>query len=155
MVPGNAAGVQVIDVYDKLGHRGVMTPRVHFEEVRVPANHLIGRPGQGLEIVSGAFSWTAALIGAACVGVMRSAFEYALDFAKSEQRLGSVQVIEHLLCCSRTHSGTVKVFNTKNELTIFNACEEPGEQSGTQIAHMQYPCWTGGVATGNRDICYI
>jgi alkylation response protein AidB-like acyl-CoA dehydrogenase len=73
MVPGDAAGVQVIDVYDKLGHRGVMTPRVHFEEVRVPANHLIGRPDQGLEIVSGAFNWTAALIGAACVGVMRAA----------------------------------------------------------------------------------
>ncbi len=95
MVPGDAAGVQVIDVYDKLGHRGVMTPRVHFEDVRVPAHHLIGRPGQGLEIVSGAFSWTAALIGSACVGVMRAAFEYALDFAKSERRLGSGPVIEH------------------------------------------------------------
>jgi nitroalkane oxidase len=95
MVPGNAAGVQVVDVYDKLGHRGVSTPRVHFEDVRVPANHLIGRPGQGLQIVSGAFSWTAALIGAACVGVMRAAFEYALDFARTERRLGSGPVIEH------------------------------------------------------------
>ncbi len=95
MVPGNAPGVQVVDVYDKLGHRGVSTPRVHFEDVRVPANHLIGRPGQGLQIVSGAFSWTAALIGAACVGVMRAAFEYALDFARTERRLGSVPVIEH------------------------------------------------------------
>jgi alkylation response protein AidB-like acyl-CoA dehydrogenase len=95
MVPGNAAGVQVVDVYDKLGHRGVITPRVHFEDVRVPANHLIGRPGQGLQIVSGAFSWTAALIGAACVGVMRAAFEYALDFTKSERRLGRGPIIEH------------------------------------------------------------
>ena len=95
IVPGSAAGVQVVDVYDKLGHRGVMTPRVHFENVRVPANHLIGRPGQGLQIVSGAFSWTAALIGAACVGVMRAAFEYALDFTKSERRLGRGPIIEH------------------------------------------------------------
>ena len=95
MVPGNAPGVQVIDVYDKLGNRGVITPRIHFEEVRVPANHLIGRPGQGLEIVSDGFSWTAALIGAACVGVMRAAFDYALAFAKAERRLGSAPVIEH------------------------------------------------------------
>jgi alkylation response protein AidB-like acyl-CoA dehydrogenase len=95
MVPGNATGVQVVDAYDKLGHRGVITPRVHFEDVRVPANHLIGRPGQGLQIVSGAFSWTAALIGAACVGVMRAAFEYALDFTKSERRLGRGPIIEH------------------------------------------------------------
>lgn len=95
MVPGDAAGVQVIEAYDKLGHRGVMTPRVHFEDVRVPATHLIGHLGQGGEIVAGAFSWTAALIGAACVGVMRRAFEYALDFAKSERRLGSGPIIEH------------------------------------------------------------
>src|SRR5438067_7191094 len=95
MVPGDAAGVQVIDVYDKLGHRGVMTPRVHFEDVRVPAHHLIGRPGQGLGLVSGAFSCTAAPIGAACVGVMRAAFEYALDFARTERRLGPGPVIEH------------------------------------------------------------
>lgn len=95
MVPGEAAGVRVIEAYDKLGHRGVVTPRVHFEDVRVPANHLIGRPDQGLEIVAGAFSWTAALIGAACVGVMRRAFEYALDFARTERRLGSGPVIEH------------------------------------------------------------
>jgi len=95
MVPGDAAGVRVIEAYDKLGHRGVMTPRVHFEDVRVPATYLIGHPGQGLEIVAGAFAWTAALIGSACVGVMRRAFEYALDFAKSERRLGSGPIIEH------------------------------------------------------------
>ena len=73
-----------------------MTPRVHFDEVRVPADNLIGQPGRhGKRIVEGAFSWTAALIGAACVGTMRAAFEYALDFARTETRLGTVPVIEH------------------------------------------------------------
>jgi nitroalkane oxidase len=95
-VPGNAAGITVVDVYDKIGNRGVVTPRVHFDEVRVPAENLIGQPGRhGLQIVSTAFSWTAALIGAACVGTMRAGFEYALDFARSEKRLGTVPVIEH------------------------------------------------------------
>jgi hypothetical protein len=36
-VPGSAPGISVIDVYDKIGHRGVVTPRVHFDAVRVPA----------------------------------------------------------------------------------------------------------------------
>lgn len=95
-VPGAAAGITVTDVYDKIGNRGVVTPRVHFDEVRVPAANLIGEPGEhGRRIVSGAFSWTAALIGAACVGTMRAAFEYALDFARTEKRLGTVPVIEH------------------------------------------------------------
>lgn len=94
-VPGNAPGVEVVEVYDKLGQRGVVTPRVHFQDVEVPADHLIGRPGQGKEIISGAFSWTAGIIGAACVGVMRAAFDYAYEFCTTERRLGSVPVIEH------------------------------------------------------------
>jgi alkylation response protein AidB-like acyl-CoA dehydrogenase len=53
---------------------------VHFDGVRVPAANLIGQPGRlGKRVVTGAFSWTAALIGAACMGTMRAAFEYALD----------------------------------------------------------------------------
>ena len=94
-VPGDAPGVRVVEAYDKLGHRGVVTPRVHFEAVRVPAANLIGKPGDGLAIVSRSFSWTAALIGAACVGVMRRAFEIALDFARTERRLGAEPVIAH------------------------------------------------------------
>lgn len=96
MVPGNAPGVKVVDVYEKLGHRGVVTPKVHFEDVQVPADHLIGRPGQqGIQIVWRSFNWTAALIGAACVGVMRAAFDYALNFAKTERRLGSQPIIAY------------------------------------------------------------
>jgi alkylation response protein AidB-like acyl-CoA dehydrogenase len=95
MVPGDLPGVRVVDAYDKLGHRGVDTPRVDFDEVRVPADFIIGTAGQGVRIVSTAFSWTAALIGSACVGVMRAAFEYALDFAMRERRLGTGPVIEH------------------------------------------------------------
>ena len=95
VVPGDLPGVEVVEVYDKLGQRGIVTPRVHFNDVRVPADNLLGQPGDGKRIVSGAFSWTAALIGAACVGTMRAAFDTALAFAQREHRLGSVPVIEH------------------------------------------------------------
>lgn len=44
-VPGNRHGISVVDVYDKIGHRGVVTPRIHFDHVRVPASYLIGQPG--------------------------------------------------------------------------------------------------------------
>jgi alkylation response protein AidB-like acyl-CoA dehydrogenase len=95
VVAGDSPGVEVVEVYDKLGQRGIVTPRVHFNDVRVPAENLIGRPGDGKRIASGAFSWTAALIGAACVGTMRAAFDTALSFAQREHRLGSGPVIEH------------------------------------------------------------
>jgi nitroalkane oxidase len=58
-------------------------------------DNLIGKPGDGIDIVGAAFSWTSALIGAACVGVMRSAFDTALAFAKTDKRSGSVPIIDH------------------------------------------------------------
>lgn len=46
-------------------------------------------------IVENAFSWTAALIGAGCVGVMRGAFDTAYKFARTDKRSGPVPVIEY------------------------------------------------------------
>jgi nitroalkane oxidase len=94
-VPGNTPGIKVAGILDTVGHRATISPRIHFENVRVPVDHILGKPGDGMEIVEAAFSWTAALIGAACVGVMRSAFDTALHFAQNDKRSGSVPVIEY------------------------------------------------------------
>ena len=47
---------------------------------RHPATHMMAADMTSFNKTRGAhqFSWTAALIGAACVGTMRAAFEYAL-----------------------------------------------------------------------------
>lgn len=95
VVPGNTPGVEVVGYLDTAGHRAVVSPRIHFNEVRVPAGNILGKPGDGAAICQYAFSWTAALIGAACTGVMRAAFDVALRFAKTDKRSGSVPVIEY------------------------------------------------------------
>lgn len=95
VVPGATVGVEVTDYLDTAGHRAVVSPRVEFNEVRVPVENILGKPGDGVAICQHAFSWTAALIGAACTGVMRHAFDIALQFAKTDKRSGSVPVIEH------------------------------------------------------------
>jgi alkylation response protein AidB-like acyl-CoA dehydrogenase len=95
VVPGATPGVDVVGYLDTAGHRAVASPRVHFTDVRVPAGNILGKPGDGQAICRRSFSWTAALIGSACVGVMRAAFEEALAFAKTDKRSGNVPVIEH------------------------------------------------------------
>lgn len=95
VVPGRAPGVEVVSYLDTVGHRAAVSPRIHLNEVRVPAGNILGRPGDGAAICEYAFSWTAALIGAACTGVMRAAFDVAYAFAKSDKRSGPVPVIEY------------------------------------------------------------
>lgn len=95
VVPGQTAGVNMAGYLDTAGHRAVVSPRIHFDNVRVPAGNILGKPGDGAAICQHAFSWTAALIGAACTGVMRHAFDIAFEFAKRDKRSGTVPVIEH------------------------------------------------------------
>jgi alkylation response protein AidB-like acyl-CoA dehydrogenase len=95
VVPGATPGVEVVGYLDTAGHRAVVSPRIHFTNVRVPAGNILGKPGDGTKICQHAFTWTAALIGAACTGVMRAAFDEALRFARNDKRSGNVPVIEH------------------------------------------------------------
>lgn len=95
VVPGSAKGIEVVSYIDTAGHRAVASPRVHFNDVRVPAGNILGKPGDGAKICQHAFSWTAALIGAACTGVMRAAFDVAYEFARKDKRNGPVPVIEY------------------------------------------------------------
>ncbi|HEY2834573.1 MAG TPA: acyl-CoA dehydrogenase family protein [Sporichthyaceae bacterium] len=95
VVPGATPGVEVVGYLDTAGHRAVASPRVHFHDVRVPAGNILGKPGDGEAICRRSFSWTAAMIGSACVGVMRAAFDEAFEFAKTDKRSGNVPVIEH------------------------------------------------------------
>jgi nitroalkane oxidase len=95
LVPGGTPGIEVAGILDTVGHRATISPRIHFNNVRVPASNILGKPGDGIDIVETSFAWTAALIGAACVGVMRAAFDTALRFAKTDNRSGPMPVIEH------------------------------------------------------------
>ncbi len=95
VVPGSTPGVDVVGYLDTAGHRAVVSPRIHFNDVRVPAANILGKPGNGAAICRHAFSWTAAMIGAACTGVMRAAFDVAFEFARTDKRSGTVPVIEH------------------------------------------------------------
>lgn len=95
VVDGRPEGIRIDGFLDTIGHKAALSPRVHFEDVRVPAANLLGEPGDGLQILARTFSWSAPMVGSAAVGLMRAAFDCALAFAKDDRRLGSGPVIEH------------------------------------------------------------
>ena len=95
VVEKGTPGVEITGIIDTVGHRATISPRIEFTDVRVPAGNILGRPGDGMDIVQTAFSWTCAPIGAACVGRMRAAFDYAYEFAKTDNRSGPHPVIEY------------------------------------------------------------
>jgi nitroalkane oxidase len=87
VVPGRAPGVHITGARDTAGHRATVTPRIHFDDVRVPAANLIGAPGQGAAILREASAVSAALVGALATGVARAAFDRALAHARAAAAL--------------------------------------------------------------------
>lgn len=93
---------QPLDAYRVLGqpstpgHTATSGPHIRFTNLRVPSSHVLAAPGSGAasKLIGGAFTMTAALVGAMAVGVMRKTFESALDFAKTKDCGGTVKLLE-------------------------------------------------------------
>lgn len=88
LVPRDTPGITVGKVEDKMGQRASNTAELFFEDVRVPAGHLLGREGLGFIVAMRTFDKTRASVGAAGVGIARAALEYAVEYAKTRVQFG-------------------------------------------------------------------
>ncbi|MBO0709943.1 MAG: acyl-CoA dehydrogenase family protein [Acetobacteraceae bacterium] len=94
-VDGPAEGIVLDRAIDSIGHRAHLQPQFRLDNVRVPAENLIGPRGGGKALVDACFTGTAPIVGIFAVGLMRAAFDCALTFSKAEKRGGAVPIIGH------------------------------------------------------------
>lgn len=97
IVPRESPGLSIGKVEDKMGHRASNTAELHFDDLRVPAENLLGKEGLGFIIALKTLDRTRAPVGAAGVGVARAALEYAVDYAKTRIQFGRpIALFQHL-----------------------------------------------------------
>jgi butyryl-CoA dehydrogenase len=89
IVPTDAPGYVVASLEDKLGQHSSDTAQINFDNCRIPAENLIGSEGEGYKIALGALEGGRIGIAAQSVGMARSAFEFALSYAKERQSFGT------------------------------------------------------------------
>ena len=89
MVPTSAPGYVVARLEDKLGQNSSDTAQINFDNCRIPAENLIGAEGEGYKIALGALEGGRIGIAAQSVGMARSAFEFAVQYAKERQSFGT------------------------------------------------------------------
>ncbi|WNC14568.1 acyl-CoA dehydrogenase [Brevibacillus brevis] len=85
----------------KLGIRSSPTLAVNFEDVRVPAENLLGEEGQGFKIAMMTLDGGRNGIAAQALGIAQGAYEHALGYAKERNQFGkpiaSLQAIQFKL----------------------------------------------------------
>lgn len=88
IVERGTPGFTVTRKLDKHGWRCSDTAELHFEDVRIPAENLIGEEGKGFYYIVGTFQHERLLIGGLCAGQCSKAIELTLDYVKTRKAFG-------------------------------------------------------------------
>jgi acyl-CoA dehydrogenase len=94
-------GVSVGKPFDKMGQHASDTAEVIFEDVKVPASHLLGQEGAGFMIAMKVFDRSRPGTAAGAVGVAQRALDECVKYAKERTTWGKPlwqhQVIGHMI----------------------------------------------------------
>jgi butyryl-CoA dehydrogenase len=93
-VPTSTPGYIVAGIEHKMGQHSSDTAQILFENCRVPAENMIGEPGQGYKIALSGLEGGRIGIASQSVGMARSAFEAALKYARERESFGK-PIFEH------------------------------------------------------------
>jgi len=85
--PKNFAGISVTAL-DKLGTRSTPTGEVYLDNVKVPKENILGRPGDGAKIVFGSLNQTRLSAAAGGVGLAQACLDAATKYCREREQFG-------------------------------------------------------------------
>ena len=74
--------------FDDMGRMGISTGGFALDNVRLPANHLVGEVNRGFYHAMEGFSAARVLIGASCIGAAEKVLEMGMEHVKARQAFG-------------------------------------------------------------------
>ena len=96
LVEADTAGFEVARLEPKMGIKGSTTGELVFEEVRIPADNLLGEEGEGFKIAMRILDRSRPGIAAQGLGIAQGATDYALEYAKTRETMGK-PIAQHQL----------------------------------------------------------
>ncbi len=98
IVEKNMPGFSVAQKLDKLGMRGSHTGELLFENVKVPAENILGALGGGVRVLMSGLDYERAVLAAGPLGIMQSCMDavvpYIHDRKQFGQSIGEFQLIQ-------------------------------------------------------------
>jgi alkylation response protein AidB-like acyl-CoA dehydrogenase len=96
VVEADTPGFEVGRIEPKMGIKGSTTGEIFFNDLRVPAENLLGEEGEGFRIAMRILDRSRPGIGAQGLGLAQGATDYALEYAKSRETMGK-PIAQHQL----------------------------------------------------------
>jgi acyl-CoA dehydrogenase len=94
VVDPKSTGVIIGKKEDKMGHRASDTRGVRFDNVKVPKENVLGKPGEGWTIAMQTLDHSRPLVASSAVGGSQRALEVSIQYAKERVQFG-VPIAKH------------------------------------------------------------
>jgi acyl-CoA dehydrogenase len=118
------AGVVVDKKEDKLGQRASNTATISFNDVEVPADHMIGEENKGFKLAMATLDRTRPGVAAMATGIARAAFEFATDYSKERVQFGVPiamhQAIQFMIADMATEIEAARLLTWKSAVMLDN-----------------------------------
>lgn len=88
LVDLRSPGVTRGDIHGKLGVRAGSTGWINFQDVRVPAENLLGEEGEGFKVTMSAFDSGRYTVAAGATGLIRAALDASKSYAEERNAFG-------------------------------------------------------------------
>ena len=88
VVQASDAGFSVGELAKKLGIKGSPTRELYFDNVRIPADRIIGDEGTGFKLALETLDHTRVTIAAQAVGIAQGALDYAAAYLQERKQFG-------------------------------------------------------------------
>jgi alkylation response protein AidB-like acyl-CoA dehydrogenase len=138
VVEKDREGFSVPKLEHKLGIKGSPTGQPVFEDVRVPADHLIGDEGRGMAVALSTLERTRLGAAAQAVGIAQGATDYATNYAKERVSFGK-PIFDHQAIAFKLADMETKTAAARE--LLYKACamadrNEPGLGKYTSMAKL-------------------
>jgi len=101
IVETDQEGFEIKTTFKKMGWNASPTAQIRYNDVRVPAENLVGTEGEGFYQLMEFFEEERVLIGAQALGIAKGCLGEAIDYAKDREQFGQsiseFQAIKHKL----------------------------------------------------------
>lgn len=88
IVEGDWEGVSTGKIEQKMGIRASQTAEMHFKDVKVPKENLLGKPGQGFWIAMDTLDGGRIGVGAQSLGIAQEAFDLMTGYMMEREQFG-------------------------------------------------------------------
>jgi acyl-CoA dehydrogenase family protein 9 len=109
-------GVKIGKEIPKMGLKASSTAAVHFKDVRVPRENLLGSPGGGFRIAMTILNYGRLALGAASVGILKQSVEDMLKRSKNRIQFGkpiqNYGLVQEKIVTARVNASVVSAITT-------------------------------------------